>query len=220
MFDKVLVSDFDGTMTQHDFYTCAVKYLLSPEDLEPWHAYTRRELTHFEALAKIFERIRSSMPDMERVLTAMEFDPNAKSAVQRLQASQWDVVVVSNGCQWYIDRFFRQQRLRLQLHTNPGEYSPQHGLQMKLPTTSPFFCPEFGISKSAVVRQAMQNYSSVAFAGDGRPDLEPALLVRPEFRFAREWLANELESRGEPFQTFQTFSTWSEISQRLAEVEA
>ncbi len=38
--NKVLVSDFDGTMTQRDFYACAVQYLLSPEDLEPWHAYT------------------------------------------------------------------------------------------------------------------------------------------------------------------------------------
>ena len=33
-FDRGLVSDFDGTMTQHDFYSCAVRYLLSSEDLE------------------------------------------------------------------------------------------------------------------------------------------------------------------------------------------
>ena len=56
-FNKVLVSDFDGTMTQRDFYACAVQYLLSPQDLEPWHAYTRHQITHFEALQRIFERI-------------------------------------------------------------------------------------------------------------------------------------------------------------------
>ncbi len=34
-FGKIFVSDIDGTMTQHDFYTCAVELLLSTEDLKP-----------------------------------------------------------------------------------------------------------------------------------------------------------------------------------------
>lgn len=215
-FDKILVSDFDGTMTQHDFYSCAVQYLLSPEDLEPWHAYTRGEITHFESLRRIFERIRAEMPEMECILEAMEFDAAASTAVANLQGRGWHVVVVSNGCGWYIERLFQQHNLRLELHTNPGEYTPVDGLQMQLPTQSPFFAEEFGISKSAVVRNAMQTCGIVAFAGDGRPDLEPALMVRPELRFARGWLATELKSRGEPFQHF---SKWSEISGMLCEVD-
>jgi len=215
-FDKILVSDFDGTMTQKDFYSCAIHNILCPEDLEPWHAYTRGEITHFEALRRIFERIRAEMPEMERLLAAMAFDAGAKTAVQRLEGQRWHVVIVSNGCGWYIERLFRQHDLRLELHTNPGEYSPEHGLQMQLPTLSPFFAEEFGISKCAVVRSAMQTCGTVAFAGDGRPDLEPALMVRPELRFARGWLASELKSRGEPFQDF---SIWSQISEKLCEVE-
>lgn len=215
-FDKTLVSDFDGTMTQHDFYSCAVQYLLGSDDLEPWNAYTRGEITHFEALRRIFERIRADMPQIERVLSAMDFDPAAEVAVQRLERQGWNVVVVSNGCGWYIERLFRQHRLQLELHTNPGEYSPVHGLKMQLPTQSPFFTEQFGISKAAVVQYALESCSAVAFAGDGRPDLEPALMVRPEMRFARGWLATELRSRGE---TFQHFSTWSEISEKLCKVE-
>ena len=49
-FGKIFVSDIDGTMTQHDFYTCAVELLLSTEDLKPWHADTRQQITHFEVL--------------------------------------------------------------------------------------------------------------------------------------------------------------------------
>ena len=211
-FDKTLISDFDGTMTQHDFYSCAVQNLLCPEDLEPWNAYTRGDITHFEALRRIFERIRADMPQMERVLAAMEFDTMAKSAVQRLQRQGWNVVVVSNGCSWYIERLFQQHDLHLELHTNPGEYTPEHGIQMQLPTQSPFFAEQFGVSKSAVVRDASQTSGIVAFAGDGRPDLEPALMVPPELRFAKGWLASELTSRGEPFQEF---SNWSEISGKL-----
>lgn len=211
-FDKILVSDFDGTMTQHDFYTCAVEQLLSTEDLKPWHAYTRQQITHFEALRDIFERIRAGMPEMERVLDAMEFDAFAETAVQRFEDGGWNIVIVSNGCGWYIERLFQQHNLHLELHTNPGEYSPEYGLQMQLPTDSPFFSREFGISKCDVVRHALRTCGTVAFAGDGRPDLEPALMVPPELRFARGWLATELKSRGE---SFRGFSRWSDISEML-----
>lgn len=215
--DKILVSDFDGTMTQRDFYWCAANQLLTPEDLAPWDAYTRDEITHFDALASIFQRIRASMPEMEQVIASMQFDSRAASAVEQLESSGWKVVVVSNGCEWYIDRLFKQHHLKLERHSNPGEYSPEQGLQMRLPTTSPFFSKEVGISKPAVIRHAMDRYKTVAFAGDGRPDLEPALMVKPEFRFAREWLADELKSLGEPFHPF---STWSEIAMKLGRVNS
>jgi hypothetical protein len=65
--------------------------------------------------------------------------PQQRRTVQRLERQGWYVVVVSNGCGWYIERLFRQHHLRLELHTNPGEYSAVHGLQMQLPTQSPFF---------------------------------------------------------------------------------
>ena len=210
--DKVLITDFDGTMTQHDFYSCVVQALLHPDDLEPWNAYTRGDITHFEALRRIFERIRGDMLQMEQVLAAMEFDTMATSAVQRLQRDGWKVIVVSNGCNWYIERFFRRHGLHLELHTNPGEYTPERGLQMQLPTQSAYFSDQFGISKSAVVCDACQSFGTVAFAGDGRPDLEPALMVSPERRFAKGWLAAELRSRGE---SFHEFSNWSEIVEKL-----
>lgn len=213
--EKVLVSDFDGTMTQHDFYSRAAHLLLTPEDLEPWDAYTRHETSHFEALASIFQRIRASMPEMEQVLTSMQFDPHAAHAVEQLESSGWKVVVVSNGCQWYIDRLFQQHHLKLERHSNPGEYSPEYGLRMRLPTESPFLSHEVGVSKSAVIRDATERYRAVAFAGDGRPDLEPALMVKPELRFARDWLASELTSLREPFQPF---SKWSAIAGQLAQV--
>jgi 2-hydroxy-3-keto-5-methylthiopentenyl-1-phosphate phosphatase len=52
----------------------------------------------------------------------------------------------------------------------------------------------------------------VAFAGDGPPDLQAALLVPPGLRFARGGLAEELRARGE---AFQPFSRWSEIAREL-----
>jgi len=70
-----------------------------------------------------------------------------------------------------------------------------------------------GVDKSAVVQHALHVADPVVFAGDGPPDLQPALLVRPELRFARGILAELLRERGE---AFQPFSRWSEIARKLA----
>jgi 2-hydroxy-3-keto-5-methylthiopentenyl-1-phosphate phosphatase len=70
-----------------------------------------------------------------------------------------------------------------------------------------------GISKRAVVEDQLSRGATVAFAGDGRPDAAPALLVPPERRFARGWLARHLEQRG---QRYNPFEIWSEGARMLA----
>lgn len=211
---KLLVTDFDGTMTQRDFYTCVVEQLLKPEDLAPWHDYTAGKITHFESLKRIFARIRGSEVQLERVIDSMQFDPRSADSIKRLRRCGWEVKVVSNGCGWYIEKLFQRHGIEVELHTNPGDFSPDGGLQMQLPRESTFFCEEVGISKGAVVKHALDSgdYNEVAFAGDGRPDLEPALLVSPDRRFAREWLADALSERTESFHAFEV---WSEIANTL-----
>ena len=83
----------------------------------------------------------------------------------------------------------------------------------KLDPSSPYHSASVGVDKLAVVRRALRVAERVAFAGDGPPDLQPALLVRPELRFARGFLADALRERGE---AFRPFSRWSEIARELA----
>jgi 2-hydroxy-3-keto-5-methylthiopentenyl-1-phosphate phosphatase len=55
----VLVSDFDGTMTRHDFYKLAIESLLSPDTPDYWAEYRAGTITHFEALRQYFAAIRN-----------------------------------------------------------------------------------------------------------------------------------------------------------------
>ena len=68
------------------------------------------------------------------------------------------------------------------------------------------------MDKLAIMRQALTESATVAFAGDGPPDLPPALLVPSERRFARGYLADALEKQG---QGFSRFERWSEIADVL-----
>jgi len=212
MSANILVSDFDGTMTRHDFYDLVRKQWPPAQGDDPWEEYVAGRLTHFEALAAIFGRIRTSEATLLGLVDGMELDPALPEAARRLGEQGWSIVVASAGCEWYLRRLLQQAGLALEVHANPGDFSPATGLQMRLPESSPFFSRSTGIDKVAIVNDALRKGGAVAFAGDGRPDFEAALLVPPERRFARGWLAGGLRELG---QSFHPFTSWTEIADTL-----
>lgn len=214
--NKVLVSDFDGTMTGVDFFRVALSRL-PPRAVAPWERYERGLTSHFDALAEIFSRLSVDELGFDAMLSEMQVESGLPGAFDQLQQAGWMLVIASAGCAYYIERILRRIGFQAIVHANPGEFINGQGLFMKPPRQSPFFTAETGIDKSTVVRHYLQQGLDVAFAGDGRPDLAPALMVPPECRFARGWLANELEKRREPFVRFDR---WSDIAGCLCRVDA
>lgn len=208
---KILVSDFDGTMTERDFFRVALSRL-SPVAAAPWVRYEQGETSHFDALAEIFSGLRVDERGFDAMLAEMGVENGLTEALDRLRKAGWSLIIASAGCAFYIERIALLNGIKAVIHANPGDFIPGEGLFMKAPRQSPFFAAETGIDKEAIVGSYLDQGLVTAFAGDGRPDLAPALLVPPERRFARGWLADELESRGEPFVRFER---WRDIAGRL-----
>lgn len=218
MASSLLITDFDGTISQVDFYELAIPHCRPAGLPDYWAGYSSGRLTHFEAMAAIYAEIRCSESTLRGVLPRMKVDPRLPAAVHQLQTAGWDVVIVSNGSHWYIDQFLATLELtHLTVHSNPGRFVEGAGLLLELPRDSPFFCPHYGIDKSAVVRDALARYPRVAFAGNGPPDQAAALLVDPALRFATGWLAAQLKRSGAPFHPFRV---WSEIPAILSGVSS
>ena len=209
---KVLVSDFDGTLTARDFFKLAIQGLLPPDVTDFWREYRAGRITHFEALQRYFAEIRCSEAEVLKVVDQMEVDPDLPRTVADLRAAGWQVIVTSAGCEWYIRHLLAQADVELEVHANPGSYVTGQGLRMELPLGSPFLSPTLGINKAAVVRRHLELGRTVAFAGDGFPDEEAARLVPGELLFARGDLADVLRQHG---HEFQTFAVWSQIARWL-----
>jgi 2,3-diketo-5-methylthio-1-phosphopentane phosphatase len=218
---KVLVSDFDGTMTRHDFYKLAIERLLPRDVPDYWSQYRSGEITHFEALRLYFAAIRKSESQVLDVVRQMHLDDMLPQALMKLESAGWRVVIASAGCRWYMSHLLNspdlQNRLeqQLEIHANPGRFVEGQGLLMEMPKESHYVSRELGIDKLGVVREFVNQGKTVAFAGDGFPDYEPARLVSGELRFARGDLARVLSDEGLPFHAFEN---WSEIAGYLCAI--
>ncbi len=211
---KALVTDFDGTITLHDFYKLAVDRFLTPADIEPWNQFRAGKITHFQAIRSIFARIRQPRAKALQLVRDMEADPKLGESAAALKRAGWDIVIASAGCEWYVRRILDDAGASdaFIVHANPGEYPENGPLVMRENPADPFYSPETGIDKAGIVRFHLGEGKTVAYAGDGVTDAEAALLVPPELRFARADLAETLAARGAPFRPF---SAWSDIADML-----
>jgi 2-hydroxy-3-keto-5-methylthiopentenyl-1-phosphate phosphatase len=210
---KIFISDYDGTITDKDFYSLLAERYIPADTPDYFAQYREGRLTHFEAMAAYFAFAPTEEGELEELLEASRADPDLGASVALLQRSGWELLVVSAGSSWYVERVLGQAGVTATVYSNPGRVENGRGLVLeKLDPSSPYHSASVGVDKSAVVRHALSVAQTVAFAGDGPPDLQPALLVRPELRFARGFLADALRQRGE---AFRPFSRWSEIVNEL-----
>lgn len=209
---RILVSDFDGTMTQHDFYRLAIAELVPADTPNYWADYRAGRITHHEALRRYFASIRASEAEILAVVDRMELDPRLAESVAALRAAGWEIIVASAGCAWYIRRLLAAAGVELTVYSNPGHYENGRGLVMELPSDSAYFSANLGVDKTEIVRSHLAAGLDVAFAGDGFPDVDAARLVPAEMRFARGDLATVLAREGLAFEPYQT---WSEIARKI-----
>ena len=207
-----LVSDFDGTITATDFYTLIAQRYMPPDAPDFFAMYRAGELRHWEAMQGFFQYAPDDQHELEQLMRDTAPDPEFAASATRLAEAGWELIIVSAGSLWYIERILAAAGVSATVHSIPGEIVPGRGLQLRLREDSPFFSSEVGVDKPAVVRDALARYKTVAFAGDGLPDVAPALLVQPDLRFARGLLAQELTRRRE---RFVEFSRWSDVSEAL-----
>ena len=208
----ILVTDFDGTLTGRDFFQIALDHLLPSNLPDYWGDYLSGKRTHFEVLQLLYAAITSSEQEVLAVLPLARLEPQLALLIPQLRQAGWKVVVASAGCRWYIERLLAAQGVVLEIHSNPGEFTPDQGLRMDLPVDSRFYSPTHGIDKAAVVRHALDSRLPVAFAGDGYPDLEAACLVPAALRFARGALADSLRRLE---LAFQPFEHWAQMANQL-----
>lgn len=212
--DRVLVTDFDGTMTAVDFFDVVLNHVPTETMPDYWGQCVAGELTHVAALNGIFQHAPRDLTTLTDWLPETQLDPATPAAIRELQSQGWSVLVVSAGSLWYIEQILSVVQDQVDIIANPGGYVIDTGLWMGWPPDDlPWYHAHFGIDKAQILRWLMAAGKTVAFAGDGRPDLTAARVDGIATIFAKSWLAAQLS---EANLAYVPFENWSEIARHLA----
>ena len=119
-----LVSDFDGTISDDDFFNYVSRRWLGEKALDPWREYTEGKKTHFEALREIFASLRVEQPAFDDFIREIKIDPGFFTVADYCRRRDIPVYVCSAGCDYYIDKLAGKEMAdcRVRLVANHGVY--------------------------------------------------------------------------------------------------
>ena len=200
------VSDFDGTITDDDFFAYATNAFFDDKALEPWRRFKAGEQTHFSALKEMFAKIRVPQEELDAFMRKIPVDKGFIEAAQICKEKGIPLYICSAGCDYYIDFLIGDilQKYNVTLVTNHGEYTPKQGLMIYKPEqNSPYYDENTGISKAAIVQKLHREGYEVIYAGDGLPDYEAAW--NADVVFARRDLLKKCQENGVKAHPFKDF---------------
>lgn len=208
MTEKIaFITDFDGTISDDDFFTYITKAYFDEEALKPWLEYLSGYKTHFNALNEMFEQLRVSEADLQKLMNQIKIDPALIKTFELCAEKNIPIYICSAGCDYYINYLIGDliKKYNITLISNSGTYNQKTGLTMHAPDkSSPYFDEKIGISKASIVNKLHQEGYKVIFAGDGPPDFEPAKIA--DVVFAKKMLLEKCQDAGLNTHKFADFN--------------
>jgi 2-hydroxy-3-keto-5-methylthiopentenyl-1-phosphate phosphatase len=209
MYDVIVFIDFDGTVTSEETLTGALQYLdPPPEGAEGIERGLRTgELTLKEAVISIFSCVRSDrVPEFTEYIHSVPFRPGFEAFLDALAARGIPVVIVSGGLDIMIDEKLAPHRHKLaDVWTAKVDLSGEYFLVGAKPEGDKDL-----IDKVAVM--SGYEYKRAVCIGDGYTDILMAL--NADIVYARDDLADYLETRGAPYRP------WDDFLDILKDIEA
>ena len=201
------ISDFDGTITDDDFFTLISEKYFDEKMLSPWKAYLSGKETHFNALNAMFQQIHIDESELNNFICQIRYDNFFRPTAELCQEKKIPMYICSAGCDYYIKELIGQdiKKYNIELITNHGVYDKKHGLRMIAPNEdSPYYDESIGISKKTIVEKLKSEGYTIIFAGDGPPDFEPAKQANTVF--AKKILLKRCQEHNIKTKSFNDFS--------------
>ncbi|MDR1451997.1 MAG: MtnX-like HAD-IB family phosphatase [Helicobacteraceae bacterium] len=206
MSKYALLSDFDGTISDDDFFFYVAERFFDAAALAPWRAYLSGEKSHFDALKEMFGLLRLPQDEFDRFVAGVRIDWRAASVFTLCRDRQIPIFIASAGCDYYIKKLIGDliEEFHITLLSNRGEYSQSAGLTMIAPNTNDlFYDPLTGISKYKLAKSLKDQGYTLIFAGDGLPDFESARIS--DVVFARKALLQKCKEANIKTKEFSNF---------------
>ncbi|WP_010172725.1 MtnX-like HAD-IB family phosphatase [Bacillus coahuilensis] len=202
MKNWAFVSDFDGTISQKDFYRLVIEkyYKEGDKKYEDWQGGHIKDI---DFLSEVFRNIHQPEEMISQDVLSLPLDPSFVPLVQKVQQAGGDFFILSAGTDYYIHKILNHLEIEnVKVFSNEG-YFEENNVKMKIDPNAWHYSERYGIDKSLVIKKLKEQYQTVYFAGDSEPDSHPAVFA--DVTFAKDSLQTILTSKHVPFEAINHF---------------
>ena len=117
------VSDFDGTISDDDFFAYTAKAYFDERALAPWRAFLAGQKTHFDALKEMFSQIHVPVDELRMLIDTIRIDPDLEAVWQICKEKEISLYVCSAANDYYIRHLIGtlMKKFNVTLISNKGE---------------------------------------------------------------------------------------------------
>lgn len=201
---KVVVSDFDGTVSKVDIGVEILKRFAKDgwkEVEESWH---RGEITSQECLSGEFSLVSATSEDIKSVVDDVEIADGFLKFFNMCKRNQIDFLVMSDGGDYYIDLFFKKYKLDVKFISNRMRIIGNK-IQYQFLLQNPE-CKRCANCKKIEIEKLRDVYNRVIYIGDGYSDKCIAENNIADLIFAKGALASICKKKGISFIPFKNFN--------------
>ena len=205
MFHKpfVFVSDFDGTLTEKDFYQMIIDDYLGEAGQTLYKEWREGLHDDKDFLDKIYSSINREEAEILEDILRIEWDESATQFIKQIRENGGEFIILSAGTSYYIDRLLKEKGLSdIKVYSNPGVYKDK-GIHLQLDKNSPYYSDKYGIDKAKVIEDLKKQYTHVYYAGDSAPDIPPCKIA--DIAFAKGKLQDLLNAEGINFIPVESY---------------
>jgi 2,3-diketo-5-methylthio-1-phosphopentane phosphatase len=197
------VSDFDGTLSNRDFYHIVIDKYLGQSGRDFYENWKKNNRINVEFLNKIFSSIHRSEQEIRQDILEIPLDDYVLDFIKLVQNAGGDFYILSAGTSYYINILLAELGVKnVTVVSMEGEYY-DGGIRIIPDNESPYYSEVFGIDKGKFISSIKKNYNKVYFAGDSEPDITAA--KNADFAFAKGELIEHLKKDGCEFLGVKSF---------------
>ena len=195
MKEKIIVSDFDGTITTRDTLSTFLKEYAPKEWLILEDKWVKGEMGSAECLQKQFGLIKNISPEMIEVFVdTIEIDDYFEEFNKVRLKNNVDFLILSDGLDYFINRILQKHDIEnIKIVSNHAEFKNDKFL-ISFPNQNSDCIKHSGTCKCNVIKNLRQNYKEIYYIGDGTSDI--CVADKSDFLFAKSTLLNYCKKIG------------------------
>lgn len=205
MKDLIIVSDFDGTITQKDGLYTFIKEFAKGDWEKIEQDWVDGKISSKECLIEEFKLVPNLSEELISAFAKkIEIDRSFKSFYEKLLNAGVDFCIVSDGIDYFINKILKYHNLdNIKIISNHGEFRGEF-FEIGFPNDCTSCKNNAGTCKCKILEDLKQEYKKIVYIGDGVSDF--CVANKADILYAKSKLINYCLSNNIKHIQFNTFS--------------